>query len=101
MSTETTSGTPALDKQRAVIEDGRAETVQAFIDWLGSHNYAIVERCRREHEVGRYCSSCSGTDFSGPVFDFNRLMADHFGIDLTAVEQERRALLASLAEVSR
>jgi hypothetical protein len=82
------SNTPELDKMRAVIESGAAEAVTQFIDWLNGEGYMI----------SRY-EAIDG--YTNPVllpssFLPERLMAQHFGIDLDKIEAERRAILDAL-----
>lgn len=86
------STTPELDKQLEIIKSGRAETVQEFLDWL----------------LGRYMlarrdADSAHRDLSGGVGCYwpsrvnpQDLMAKHFDIDLTKVEDERRAILEAL-----
>lgn len=92
--------TTELNKQLEVIKSGRAKTVEEFIDWLGANGYAILKRCPSTEPdhlgAGRYCGICSNSGFTGPVYDFEQIMADHFGIDRDKIEKERRALLKAL-----
>lgn len=80
--------TPELDKQKRVIDSGRAETVQDLIDWLPTRGYRLAEYIQYE-------------GYSEPrLVEANvipeQLMADFFGIDLAKIEAERRAILDAL-----
>jgi hypothetical protein len=82
------SETPELDKQRAIIDSGAAETVGEFVDWLASAGYLI----------GRYEPMDGYRDrVLVPLrLSPEQLLAQHFGIDLDKIEAERRAILAAL-----
>lgn len=84
--------TPELDRQKAVRDSGKAETVQEFIDWMGANGYVIMERCLDPD--GNHAG------FVGPIYDFERLMQKHFDIDGNKIEAERRALLEHLRLVN-
>lgn len=91
--------TPELDRQRAAIESGHASQVQDFIDWLGPNGYAIVRTCTDPvHRSDLTCGVCEGTGYAGPVSNFQKLMAEHFGIDEDKIEAERLALLEWIRE---
>lgn len=103
--------TPELDRQHDIIESGKAPVVQEFIDWLQANGYVIEKVCPRvypkvvpddpasvehflnAHQSARTCEVCGNTNYTGPIWDFEKLMAEHFDIDLNKIEQERRALL--------
>jgi hypothetical protein len=79
---------PELDKQRAIIDSGAAETVGEFIDWLASAGYLIGRYERMEGYREQVLV---------PVrLSPEQLLAQHFGIDLDKIEAERRAILAAL-----
>lgn len=79
--------TTELDKQKAIIDSGRAGTVQEFYDWL------------REEKGYQICAPVEGSirGYYEPIFTQPEdLMAEFFGIDRKKIETERRALLAAL-----
>jgi hypothetical protein len=80
--------TPELDKQGEIIRSGRAAAVQDFLDWLLDEKRVVLARYLDHPEPGVFSEQ--------PVPIPNspeRLMAEHFGVDLNAVERERRAVL--------
>jgi len=88
--------TPELDKQAALIKSGQPQVVEDFIDWLNANGYCISIKCTVEHD-GYYCGVCQDTGISqAAVYDFESLMAEHFGIDRHKVEEERTELLRSI-----
>lgn len=74
--------TPELDRQKEIIDSGRAEAVQQFLDWLWNE--------------GLHLCSTDGHEFIPHHRQPEQLMADHFGIDRDKIEDERRAILANL-----
>lgn len=79
--------TTELDKQKAIIDSGKAETVQEFYDWL------------REEKGYQICAPVpeSLRGYYQPVFTQPEdLMAEFFGIDRDKIEAERRALLDAI-----
>lgn len=75
--------TPELDKQLAIIESGKAATVQDFYDWIREKGWAICEP--NPDSLRNYYTQI----YTQP----EQLMADFFGIDRDKIEAERRALL--------
>jgi hypothetical protein len=80
--------TPELDKQREIINSGKAEVVQEFIDWLAEDRHYTLCEPKPDSLHGYYLPVLYG----GP----EQLMADFFGIDRDKIETERRALLAAI-----
>lgn len=79
--------TPELDKQKAVIDSGRSDTVQEFYDWL------------REERGLTLCEPVPDSirGYYQPTYiQPEQLMADFFGIDRDKIEAERRALLEAI-----
>lgn len=75
---------PELAKMQAVQDQSQA--IGEFIEWLGENGLAI-------------CTSNAGSrgeSFYPVAVATEEMLARHFGIDLKAVERERRAVLASL-----
>jgi hypothetical protein len=87
---------PECDKLAAIKD--KAEVLQEFVDWLNDERgYSICERrpsgkSTAHEELDEYWPASYG--------GYNRLFADFFGIDLDKVEQERRAILDHVREVS-
>lgn len=79
--------TPELDRQKQVIDSGEAEMVQQFYDWLHEQGIRLCTLQDAGRIEPRYM-----LDGRSP----EQLMADYFGIDLTKIEAERRAILATL-----
>lgn len=78
--------TPELDRQAEIIKSGKAMLIQEFYDWIKEQGWELAEP-EPESIRGYY----------RPIFHQpEQLMADFFGIDRDKIEQERRALLASL-----
>lgn len=86
--------TPELDKRREIINSGKAEVVQEFLDWLlGERKYTFCVP-KEDSLHGFYLSAES---YTGP----EQLMHDFFGLDRSKIEQEQRALLEELREANR
>jgi hypothetical protein len=84
MGTTTTPDAPECERMVAVAPE--SQKIGEFLDWLGAqgiHLAAWDEDDDRLHPHGE---------------SFERLLARYFEIDLAKVEQERRAILASLQE---
>jgi hypothetical protein len=79
--------TPELDRQREIIDSGRAGTVQEFYDWLTEERGFSLARPKPDSIHGYYEAV-----FVHP----EQLMADFFGIDRDKIETERQANLAHL-----
>jgi hypothetical protein len=78
---------PELVKQAEIVESGKAETVQEFIDWLSGQGIVLAEwRDDGWHQPALL------EDNRSP----EQLMADFFGIDRDKIEQERQALLEAI-----
>jgi len=76
---------PQLAKMQAVQE--QSQSIGEFIEWLGENGMTI---CTSEDGL-------RGTNFYPVMKSSEALLAQHFNIDLNAVERERRAVLASCA----
>lgn len=102
--------TPELDKRSEIIKDGHSQAIGEFLDWLQQQGLSLMryrtdltdERpCSRCDGENRECPRCNGSRFieitvSGWTSDgrsVEQLLADYFEIDLTKIEEERRALL--------
>lgn len=81
--------TPELDKQAEIINSGKAEVVQEFLDWLLEERQYTFCEPKEDSLHGYYLPA---TSYAGP----ERLMADFFGIDLKKIDEERRALLEAI-----
>ena len=81
---------PELDRQSEIIRSGKAQVVQDLLDWLTEERHYTLCEPKPDSLHGYYLPATYG----GP----QQLMADFFGIDLTKVEAERRALLDALRE---
>lgn len=79
---------PELDKQQKIIESGKAETVEEFIDWLHGQGIELAYW----ETVESYRDPRLLPDLRRP----EQIMADFFGIDLNRIKQEQEALLAEL-----
>lgn len=80
--------TPELDRRADLIATGRPEAVGGFLDWLGEHGYVIA---RWEEFPGE------GEQLVPAHVRPEKLLADHFGIDLQKVETEQRAILEAIS----
>lgn len=87
--------TPELDKQREIIESGRASLLQEFLDWLPQNGFLIAARCTDPIHEDSFatCGTCEGTSVHTPWVNPEQIMADFFGIDRNKIEDERRAIL--------
>lgn len=65
---------------------GQSQPIGEFIEWLGENGMAI---CTSEEGL-------RGTTFFPVLESTEKLLARHFGVDLNAVERERRQVLAEL-----
>lgn len=81
--------TPELNRQKEIIDSGQAKAVQEFLDWLRQEKGYVLARYEK---VDGYREEQLFDVYPDP----ERLMADHFGIDLNKIESERRALLDAL-----
>ena len=76
---------PECDKMIAVQDDSKQ--LGDFLDWLNFNGYAV---CRFHQDA----------DFPDnpymPIDNFERLLADYFGIDLKKAEQEKQAVLKAI-----
>lgn len=82
--------TPELDRQREIIDSGKAAVVQEFIDWLSNDRQYMLCTPKEDSLHGYYLP----VSYGGP----EQLMADFFGIDRDKIEAERRAILSALQE---
>lgn len=76
--------------ERLVANESESSILTDFVDWLNSNGYVI---CTLEDTQGY-----PREQFISLRKTYEQLFADYFEIDLKKVEQERRALLASLRE---
>ena len=84
------SETPELDKQLSIINSGKAEVVQEFIDWLSDvRGFTLCEPI-----PGSLHGYFGPASYGGP----EQLMADFFGIDRNKIEQERRQILERIRQ---
>ena len=74
---------PECDK--LIVVEAKSRILSDFVDWLGSNDYAI---CTCEETPGYPKEQWIPIRKS-----YEQLFADYFGIDLKAVEEERRSLL--------
>jgi len=77
---------PQLARMEEVQDE--SQMVYNFIEWLGQHGMAI---CTTEDGL-------RGTRFFPVMESAEALLARYFGIDLNAVERERRAVLAAFQQ---
>lgn len=85
MSALPTVPTPECDRMLAVAKESQA--VGSFIDWMRGEGWGFG----RVHDEGTH----------DPYWEWDprsieQMLADFYQIDLTKVEQERRAILAAL-----
>jgi hypothetical protein len=81
--------TPELDRQREIIEAGRAGVLQDFLDWLSENGYWIARYQRWEGYRDEVLVPVGRSP--------QQLMELFFEIDPVKIEAERRALLAEIA----
>jgi hypothetical protein len=70
-----------------VSVQGQSQAIGDFIEWLGENGMVI-------------CTSSEGlrgTNFCPVLESTEKLLARHFGVDLDAVERERRQMLAEFS----
>lgn len=111
---------PEHDKRSKILDQSQA--IGEFLDWLGSQGVHLVvyetrstqEPCQGtlfrmcengRTEFGTECQQCHGTgwktvtregDWDWTPTSIEERLARYFDIDLTKIEAERRAMLASL-----
>ncbi len=110
--------TPNLDKMLAGQDESQA--IGEFLEWLTTKGFTLGEHrddltdlrsCMQCNATGvkgsgsQPCSNCDGkgsyeirldTKFIPARYSTEELLADFFGVDLKAVESEKRSILASL-----
>lgn len=86
--------TPELDKMAKVREDNHTEHIGAFLD---DSKYELAEwvDCTDYHGWGVTCPM--GSHLVQVSKSIDQILMEHFGIDWTKVEEERRALLKDLS----
>lgn len=80
---------PEHDKQRAVLQEAGA--IGEFLDWLGSKGIFLASHV----EIEGYSSPQLQVIYTQP----EQLLAEHFGIDLTKIEREKRAMIELMRKV--
>lgn len=111
---------PEHDKLAAIATESQA--VGEFIDWLGTEKGVqlmtwveqdedvpctgwLLSDCNDgKNDHGRTCQKCHGTGLMTQTFrgwvpqptPIATLLAEHFGIDQRALEQEKRAMLRTI-----
>ena len=99
MTTIADIATPELDRQKELIDSGKAPMIQDFLEWLPSKGFVLARRCDEsihDEDDPDYCRTCADTGLIQSWIDYPRLMADFFEIDLNTIEKERRAILNAL-----
>jgi hypothetical protein len=79
---------PECKKMAAVQE--KSQVLSSFVDWLQSKGIHLA-KWQKRYSVDELC------EIHVP---YEELFADYFGIDLKAVECERRAMLDSIGRLS-
>jgi hypothetical protein len=82
----TTDPYPEHAKQRSVL--GVAQTLGEFLEWLDSQGVHLTQL--------REVDWAADPKYMPDVRSKQQMLADYFGIDLNAIEQEKRAMLASI-----
>ena len=82
-------GTPALDRMKQARAEG-SQVIGEFVEWLADQGYCICHQPPNQHRPDE-----EWWPLNKPT---EVLIADFFEIDLVAVENERRAILASLQQ---
>lgn len=100
--------TPALDKLSACSSD--SQRIGEFVEWLQSKrihwfNEPHCKKCNSS-SIGlrglfpdsreSFCRSCDSNDIGLRWGTMDAMLAEYFGVDLDAVERERRAMLDAL-----
>lgn len=77
---------PQLAQMAAVQRE--SQSIGGFIEWLGENGMVICT----------WDEGLRGTRFFPIVESTEKVLARHFGVDLNAVESERRQVLAELTK---
>lgn len=80
---------PELNKQSRILESGKPQIIEEFIDWLLAQHLFLASW---QVDEMRYNKAIIVEDARSP----EQLMDDFFGIDRDKIEQERMALLAAI-----
>ena len=78
---------PEHEKQGMIQK--HAEVLSNFVDWIEEHDMHIVQHHRDEAGALLPCTH------DNTVYDYQRLFASFFDIDLKAIEHERRIMLSA------
>ncbi|HYE94479.1 MAG TPA: hypothetical protein VEA38_25825 [Terriglobales bacterium] len=82
MAAEKKTPTPALDQMRTARKELGTQHIGSFLEWLGEHGMAVC--------------GCERDEWYPVPYSVEQLLARYAGVDLAAVEQERRAILDAL-----
>jgi hypothetical protein len=93
--------TPELDKMQGVKD--RSQAIGEFLDWLQCEKgWELAYRHKHVKECldgdGELTCGCDEGQFLPANYGMERLLAEHFAIDLNKVENERRAILEHLRQ---
>lgn len=83
--------TPEFDRMSRVVNEHLTQEVGAFIDWLGSHDYAICEMDPVASPLRVWHPAVKSPQ---------QWLAEMHGIDLQKVDAERRLVLQRLRLVN-
>lgn len=95
---------PEHNRMKAISESER-QAIGAFIKWMGGQGWELATWSTMEHAGFEHCIGCDGTACSdseyaliptGAYFDPTKMMADYYGIDLAALDREKRMMLAAM-----
>lgn len=85
-----TATAPYPEHEKLAAVRGLSQAVGEFLEWAEQVHGAVLAQYRD--------TELWGTPGMGPItIPVERLLAEHFGIDLDAIEAEKRAMLKALA----
>lgn len=85
-----TTNTPHPETQKMVNAAPESQSIGEFVEWMGAQGIQLAEFV----EIEGY----SEPKLMPVSRSLENMLADYFGIDLKAVEKERRKILASLRD---
>lgn len=86
--------TPECDKMAEVRE--KSQAIGEFLEWLRSEKGVRLGKRFDYTAEGLSGNDVDYSEFMPYSYSTNRLLAEHFGIDMNKVEQEKRAILRDL-----
>ncbi len=88
---------PEHEKMKAVKVESQA--IGGFIEWLGEQGLELA----KFHKCGKGCNRDCRREENGTLeshrYNIQSILAQYFEIDLDKIEQEKRAMLATVREV--